>query len=148
MTAARRPILLESRRRRLTVRDLDVGSDRRRRVAAVKGVSFDVSPGETLAIVGESGSGKSQTMMAVMGLLASNGFADRLRQRIAARRSSACRRASSTAIRGAKLGMIFQEPMTSLDPLYRDRRPARRAADRARAGCPRRGAAQRARSSC
>ncbi len=85
---------------------------------AVKGIDLDINPGETVAIVGESGSGKSQTMMSVMGLLASNGWAegsvkyrgeelvglspDRLNQ-----------------YRGSKLTMIFQEPMTSLDPLYR-----------------------------
>jgi oligopeptide transport system ATP-binding protein len=87
-------------------------------VHAVRGIDLDVRKGETVAIVGESGSGKSQATMAMMGLLASNGRA----------RGSATYRGEEliglserklNRIRGEKITMIFQEPMTSLDPLYR-----------------------------
>jgi oligopeptide transport system ATP-binding protein len=85
---------------------------------AVKGINIDVNRGETVAIVGESGSGKSQTMMSVMGLLASNGWAEgsvkyRGEELIGLSPEKLNR------YRGSKLTMIFQEPMTSLDPLYR-----------------------------
>ena len=86
-------------------------------VEAVRGVNLHVAAGETVAIVGESGSGKSQLMMATMGLLASNGDA----QGVADYRGTnllGISRSQLNTIRGRKITMIFQEPMTSLDPLY------------------------------
>jgi oligopeptide transport system ATP-binding protein len=85
---------------------------------AVKGIDVDVAPGETVAIVGESGSGKSQTMMSVMGLLASNGWAEGS-VKYRGEELVGLSPGRLNAYRGSKLTMIFQEPMTSLDPLYR-----------------------------
>jgi oligopeptide transport system ATP-binding protein len=85
---------------------------------AVQGVDLDVGPGETVAIVGESGSGKSQTMMSVMGLLASNGWAEGS-VRYRGDELVGLSPGRLNRYRGSKLTMIFQEPMTSLDPLYR-----------------------------
>ncbi|GGB49729.1 peptide ABC transporter ATPase [Roseibium aquae] len=86
-------------------------------IAAVKGVDIEVGAGETVAIVGESGSGKSQTMMAAMGLLASNGRTSGVviygGQNILGLSTGKLNK-----IRGARITMIFQEPMTSLDQLY------------------------------
>jgi len=87
-------------------------------VKAVDGIDFTVQAGETLAIVGESGSGKSQTMMALMGLLSAGGKSSGQALYRGQNLLSLSER-QRNKIRGAKISMIFQEPMTSLDPLYR-----------------------------
>ncbi len=86
---------------------------------AVRGISLELNRGETLGIVGESGSGKSMTALALMNLLPP-----------AARRQASCidfdgsdlthatERELASKIRGQRIGMIFQEPMTSLNPVY------------------------------
>ncbi len=81
-------------------------------VHAVKGIDLDVLPRETVAIVGESGSGKSQTVMAAVGLLASNG---RVSGSVLYRGQEliGLPQRKLNDIRGAKITMIFQEPMTS-----------------------------------
>ena len=102
----------------LTVRDLKVTFETPDcAVNAVKGINLDVRPGETLAVVGESGSGKSQTMMGIMGLLASNGAVSGS-AKYRGQEMVGLPPKALNEIRGAKITMIFQEPMTSLDPLY------------------------------
>jgi oligopeptide transport system ATP-binding protein len=119
MAAAAMPVPQAANAPVLSVRDLHVRFRTGDGILhAVKGINVDVQPGETVAIVGESGSGKSQTMMSVMGLLASNGWAEgsvkyRGEELIGLPPDRLNR------YRGSKLTMIFQEPMTSLDPLYR-----------------------------
>jgi len=110
MTATNNPIL-SVKDLRVCFRTLDG------EVEAVKGVSLHVNAGETVAIVGESGSGKSQTMMAAMRLLASNGVASG-EVDYRGKNLLALDKAALNQVRGARISMIFQEPMTSLDPLY------------------------------
>jgi peptide/nickel transport system ATP-binding protein/oligopeptide transport system ATP-binding protein len=105
----------------LSVRDLQTTFvlGRRAEVRAVDGVSFDVFPGETLAIVGESGSGKSVTSLSIMRLLpAATGKITGGRIMFRGRDLASLSEREMRAIRGREIGMIFQEPMTSLNPVH------------------------------
>ena len=87
-------------------------------VRAVDGVSFSVLPGETLAIVGESGCGKSVTALSVLRLIASPpGRIVSGAIRFAGRDLLALSDAEMRKVRGNEISMIFQEPMTSLNPV-------------------------------
>ena len=84
-------------------------------VTAVNGLSFTLERGQTLGIVGESGSGKSQSVLALMGLLASNGRASG-QARFEGQDLLGMSPRSLNSIRGNRVAMIFQDPMTSLNP--------------------------------
>ena len=84
-------------------------------VQAVKDVNFQLSAGQTFGIVGESGSGKSQTVLALIGLLAANGRASGSAS-FDGGELIGLSAAKLNKIRGARIGMIFQDPMTALNP--------------------------------
>jgi oligopeptide/dipeptide ABC transporter ATP-binding protein len=86
-------------------------------VYAVNGVSFDVAPGETLGIVGESGCGKSVTSLAVLGLLPRAGRVTSGSAVFDGRDLIGLSEGELRKIRGGEIGMIFQDPMTSLNPV-------------------------------
>ena len=86
------------------------------KVQAVRGIDFDLKKGETLAIVGESGSGKSVTTISIMQLLSANALVEN--GEIIFEQENILEKSESEMqqIRGKKIAMIFQDPMTSLDP--------------------------------
>ena len=103
----------------LQVSDLHVTFQTRgsRAIRAVDGVSFDVAPGSTLGIVGESGSGKSVTSLAILGLLPSRGVQISGSIRLDGRELVGASDRSMRNLRGRRIAMVFQDPMSSLNPV-------------------------------
>ena len=104
----------------LTVDNLKISfRTRNGNVQAVRNISFDLYKGETLAIVGESGSGKSQTSRAILGILANNAIVESGRIIYNGQDLLKIDEEHMYKIRGDKIAMIFQDPMSSLNPIMR-----------------------------
>src|SRR4051794_8308893 len=104
----------------LSVRDLRVGfATEGGLLQAVDGVSFNLRPGEVLAIVGESGSGKSVTAQTIIGLTRSPNARIEGSVRLRGEELIDADEEELRKIRGEQVGMVFQDPMTSFNPVYR-----------------------------
>ncbi len=104
----------------LSVRDLEVAfPTRRATLTAVDRVSFDIAAGEVLGGVGESGAGKSLTGAAIIGRLEPPGRIVGGEVRLKGRRIDNLAPEEMRKVRGKRIGMVFQDPLTSLNPLYR-----------------------------
>ncbi|MFE3836292.1 ABC transporter ATP-binding protein [Pseudogemmobacter sonorensis] len=103
----------------LSVRDLVVDFPLRRgNFRALDGVSFDIAPGEVLGVVGESGAGKSMTGAAVIGLLEPPGRITSGQVMLDGKRIDDLPGPELQALRGKRIGMVMQDPLTSLNPLF------------------------------
>ena len=103
----------------LSVRNLRVEFPTRRgTLVAVDDLSFDIAPGEILGVVGESGAGKSLTGMAIIGLLEPPGRIASGEIRLEGERIDTLSADAMRRIRGKRIGAIFQDPLTSLNPLF------------------------------
>ena len=106
----------------VAIRNLSVAfSARGGPIQAVRDVSVEIEPGEMLGLVGESGSGKSTIAFAVMGLLADNAVVSSGEAEISGQVFDLTRRDSTAALRGRGMAMIFQDPLLSLNPVFRIR---------------------------
>ncbi|TIO77174.1 ABC transporter ATP-binding protein [Mesorhizobium sp.] len=104
----------------LSVRNLRVEIPTRHGVlTAIDDLSFDIAPGEVLGVVGESGAGKSITGSAIIGLLDPPGRVAGGQILLSGERIDNLSPSAMRRIRGKRIGMIFQDPLTSLNPLYR-----------------------------
>jgi len=88
-------------------------------VQAVRGISFDLRRGETVAIVGESGSGKSVSVKAIMGILANNATIESGEIRYGGMDLAALDESRFHEIRGRRIGLIFQDPLSALNPIMK-----------------------------
>lgn len=103
----------------LEIQNLSVGfRTRQGLVHAVQNLSLDLKKGETLGIVGESGSGKSVTSLALMGLLPPNALVEAEKMRFLNDDLMAISESRRQSLRGGDMAMIFQDPMTSLNPSF------------------------------
>ena len=103
----------------LSIRNLRIEFPTRRgTLVAVDDISFDISPGEILGVVGESGAGKSLTGAAIIGLLEPPGRISKGQIFLGGRRIDNLPYDEMRKIRGRRIGAIFQDPLTSLNPLY------------------------------
>ena len=104
----------------LQVRNLRVDFPTRRgTLVAVDDVSFEIKAGEVLGVVGESGAGKSLTGAAIIGLLEPPGRISEGEVRLAGKRIDNLSQEQIRELRGREIGMVFQDPLTSLNPLFR-----------------------------
>ncbi|SEM56301.1 ABC transporter ATP-binding protein [Bradyrhizobium sp. OK095] len=104
----------------LSVRNLQVEfASRRGTLRAIDGVSFDIAKGEVLGVVGESGAGKSVTGLSVIGLIDPPGRISGGEIRLSGLRIDNLQPEEMRRVRGKRIGMIFQDPLTSLNPLYK-----------------------------
>ena len=117
----------ETPKKILDIKNLDISFKTNAGIVhAIRGVSLDLCKGETVAVVGESGSGKSVTMKAAMGLLDSNAiinsgeilytYTDKDGNEITTDLLKLSRKELRRDINGQRIAMVFQDPMTSLDP--------------------------------
>jgi peptide/nickel transport system ATP-binding protein len=103
----------------LSVRNLSVSfNDGERWIQPLQNVSFDVNPGEVVGIVGESGCGKSLTALSILGLLPRRGCRRSGQMLFEGQDLAVLSESAMRKVRGRRIGMIFQEPMSALDPVF------------------------------